>query len=277
MAALDTPEQLNNNASVPAEAPPQPAANAPDASVASQTEAQNGADPGPPAEDPPWLAKRLKDFSRQRTTAERRAMRLEREVAELRTKLEQQPQPKSADLRPSDFPNYDAFVEAKIDQRVAEKTNEAVRATVGTSADRDAATAAQTTYNAFMSNAEEEAEAAGVDLDAVFDTLRRQPNFPQQIFDLVAEADHPARLAEYLAENPGELDRVSRLGPAMAERALAKMQASFPKLKSKPNATDVPEPPPKMGGRGASVVDPEKIEDMAQYKAYWEARRERKA
>jgi hypothetical protein len=199
-------------------------------------------------------------------------MRLEAEVADLK-KAVQQPQAKGADLRPSDFPNYDAFVEAKIDQRVAAKTEEAVRATVGSSAERDAAQAAQRTYDAFMSNAAEEAEAAGVDLDAVFDTLRRQPNFPQQIFELVAASDHPARLAEHLAENPGELDRVSRLGPAMAERALAKIEAGFGKLKSKPNATGAPPPVPTVGGRGASQVDPEKIDDMAQYKAYWEARR----
>ncbi|MGZ3317258.1 MAG: hypothetical protein ACXU95_08125 [Isosphaeraceae bacterium] len=167
-------------------------------------------------------------------------------------------------------------MEAKIDRTVEAKTEEKLRANLGTSADREAARAAQTTYEAFMTNAAEEAEAAGVDLDAVFDTLRRQPSFPQQIFDLVAEADHPARLAEYLAENPGELDRVSRLGPAMAERALAKMQASLPKLKSKPNATNAPPPVPTVGGRGASQLDPEKIEDMEQYKAYWLARREGK-
>lgn len=241
-----------------------------DGSAPSPTDAPAGEDQANPAKvpatEPDWFKQRIKQITRQRGEAERRAMRLEAEVADLK-KVVQQPQAKSADLRPSDFPNYDAFVEAKIDQRVTAKTEEAVRATVGSSAERDAATAAQATYNAFMSNAAEEAEAAGVDLDAVFDTLRRQPSFPQQIFELVAEADHPARLAEYLAENPGELDRVSRLGPAMAERALAKMQATFGKLKSKPNATDVPEPPPKMGGRGASPVDPEKINDMAEYKA----------
>jgi hypothetical protein len=180
-------------------------------------------------------------------------MRLEAKLADLE-KVVQQPQAKSADLRPNDFPNYDAFVEAKIEA----KTEEKLRANLGTSAEREAAARANSTYEAFMTNATEEAEAAGVDLDAVFDTLRRQPSFPQHVFDLVAEADHPARLAEYLAENPGELDRVSRLGPAMAERALVKMQASFGKLKaSKPNATDVPPPPPRVGGRGASNVDPE--------------------
>ena len=253
-----------------------PAAATTGGSAPPPTETPNGEAPAEPeAKAPDWFVTETSKLRRQRTESERRAMRLEAEVAELR-KAVQQPQAKSADLRPSDFPNYDEFVKATIKQTVATETDEKLRATVGSSAEREATRAAQANYEAFMANAAENAETAGVNLTAVMRTLARQPLFPQEIFNLVAESDQPARLAQYLAKNPDELSRVSRMDSELAEETLTEIQASLPKLKPRSNATNAPPPVPTVGGRGASQLDPEKIDDMEQYKAYWQARRDGK-
>lgn len=118
---------------------------------------------------------------------------------------------------------------------------------------------------AFIDKATEAADAAGIDLDAVMETLKAAPNLSPTVADfLFTETKHPAQLAEYLAENPSELDRISRLGPALAAKSLAKLDAQVAP-KAKPTATKAPAPGPTVGGRAVHHGDWRKSDDMSEF------------
>jgi hypothetical protein len=271
MSELDSTENLSN-AQVP-EAPTPPAAPPAD-SAPAPTEAPNGEaqanqkDDPPQGEEPEWFKQRIKQVTRQRRESERRADRLAAEIEALK-RAPQAAQPKSTELRPENFPTYDSFIEAKIQAGVREASEVADSRRSQTEAQR----AAATRIEAFMTKATEQAEAADIDLDAVMETLTTAPLLSQSVLDRLAESKQSARLAEFLAENPAELDRVSRLGPALAKKALDKVEAGLA-APPKPNATNAPPPPPKVGGRSVNQTDWRKTDSMDDYGANWQRDRE---
>ncbi len=246
-------------------------------STPAPTEAPDGAAPAnPAAEEPKWFKQRIKQITRQRGEAERRALRLEAEVEALKKAIPTSG--KSAELRQEDFPNYDAYQRAVARQEGRAGALEVVEASTKTLTEREAQQAVNANYETFIEKAAEEAEAADVDMDAVLETLAAAPLLSQTIVEALAESDHPARLAEYLAENPDELARVSRLGPALAKRALAKAEAAFSAGKTpKPNATNAPAPPPKVGGRSVNQQDWRKSDNMDEYASNWAKEQEARA
>jgi hypothetical protein len=239
------------------------------APAATQTEAPTGEQaPAEPPAPPDWFVKEKSKLQRQRRDADRRAERLAAELEAIkRSQVRQQPQ--AAELRPQDFPNYDAFVEAKIEA----KTNEKIEALNRSRSEQEAHSAAKSLQETFFEKATEQAEAADIDLEAVMETLASAPLLSAPVLEHLAKSDHTARLAEWLAENPGELERVSRLGPALAKKSLAKVEASFTDAKPPPNATKAPPPVPPVGGRAVTNVDPSKL-NMDDYAAYWRKRQE---
>lgn len=236
------------------------------APAATQTEAPEG-DPAP-AEPPDWFVKEKTKLQRQRRDADRRAERLAAELEVLK-RGQVQPQRQSTELRPQDFPNYDAYVEAKIEA----KTDEKIGALNRSRSEQEAQGAVASLRDAFIERATEQAEAADVDLDAVMETLGQAPLLSPTVLEHLAKSDNTARLAEYLAENPGELDRVSRLGPALAKKSLARMEASFG-AKPKPSVTNAPPPVPKVGGRTVTQKDWRQSDDMDAYAAGWRKEQE---
>lgn len=252
---------------MPAAAPP--ADSAPALTETPAGEAQANPTDKPPSEEPEWFKQRIKQITRQRREEERRADRLAAENEVLRRT---QPAPaKSADLRPQDFTDYSEYTKAVAKAEVSEQIGAATRSGSEQAYMQDLTKLNET----FMEKATKQAEAAGIDLDDVLETLG-QPRVPftRQVMQLVAESDHTARLAEYLAENPAELDRVSKLGPALAKKALAKVEATFGAA-PKPNATKAPPPVPTVGGRAVTQIDPSKL-SMDDYAKYWAKREEAK-
>jgi hypothetical protein len=241
------------------------------ASATTQTEAPTGEEAPAEqskAEPPDWFVREKSKLQRQRRDADRRAERLAAELEALK-RVQVQPQRQSAELRPQDFPNYDAYVEAKIEA----KTDEKIGALARSRSEQEAQGAVHNLREAFLEKATEQAEAADIDLEAVMETLGQAPLLSPTVLEHLAKSEQPARLAEWLAENPGELDRVSRLGPALAKKSLAKVEASFTDAKPKPNATKAPPPVPPVGGRAVTNVDPSKL-NMDDYAAYWRKRQE---
>ena len=241
-----------------------PAAETTDVSATSQTEAPQGeAAPAEPPAPPDWFVKEKSKLQRQRREADRRAERLAAELEAL--KRERAPtQPRSTDLRPESFPNYDAFIEAKVEA----KTSEKIEALNRSRAEQDAHRSAQSLQQTFLEKAHEQAEAADIDMEPVLETLAQAPLLSPTVLEHLASSEHAARLAEWLAENPGELDRVSRLGPALAKKSLAKVEASFG-AKPKPSVTNAPPPVPKVGGRTVTQKDWRSSDDMDAYGAAW--------
>ncbi len=267
MSELDNTENLSN-AQVP-EAPTPPAAPPAD-SAPAPTEAPNGeAQAEPEAEKTPaWFVKETSKLRRQRAESERRADRLAAEIEALK-KAPQQQQPKSNELRPEDFPNYDAFIGAKIAAGVREGIGAAEQHRSQTEVEK----AVLRQREVFIEKASAQAEEAGIDLEDVMDTLRRQPLVSEDVVQYLAGSEEAARLAEYLAEHPDELRRISQLGPALAKKSLAKAEASIG-AKAKPNATNAPPPPPKVGGRSVNQTDWRKTENMEDYGSNWQKDRE---
>ncbi len=240
------------------------------APAATQTEAPGDGEQAPaePPAPPDWFVKEKTKLQRQRRDADRRAERLAAELESLK-RGQVQPQRQSAELSSKDFPNYDAYVEAKIEA----KTDERIAALSRARSEQEAQGAVASLRDAFIEKATEQAEAADIDLDAVMETLGQAPLLSPTVLEHLAKSENTARLAEYLAENPGELDRVSRLGPALAKKSLARMEASFG-AKPKPSVTNAPPPVPKVGGRTVTQKDWRQSDDMEAYAAGWRKERE---
>lgn len=253
------------------------------APVATPTEAQDGAAPGTeqpkPAEgdEPEWFKKRLKDISRQRRNEERRADRLAAELESLKRGA-QPAQPKAQELRSQDYPSYDAFIKAQAEQAARETVRAEIDAATKASAEQGAAQATQRATQTFLEKAQAQAEEADIDLDAVMETLSLQPVLSQTVVEHLAQSEVPARLAEYLAVNPGKLHDVSMMGPALARKELAKLEAGLKSVAAKPPATKAPPVPPTVGGRGItqkSINDMGMDEFAVEFMAQEEARLKR--
>jgi hypothetical protein len=252
---------------VPGEGSPPPAEAAQAAPVAAPTEAQDGADPGTdtpkPAEgdEPEWFKKRLKDISRQRRNEERRADRLAAELEQLRKQLPTSaPQPKAAELKPEQFTDYAAFTRAQAEQAARETVRAEIEAATRASAEQAEAQAGMRLKETFIEKAQAQAEEAGIDFEAVMETLSMQPVLSQTVVEHLASSESPAKMAEYLALNPGELQRVSMMGPALARKELAKLESGLKPATAKPPVTQAPPPVPTVGGRG---VTQKRVNDMS--------------
>jgi hypothetical protein len=108
--------------------------------------------------------------------------------------------------------------------------------------------------------------------DKVMETITSE-SFPinRVIMDFLGETEKPADMAKWLADNPGEARRISRMSEAVAVRALEKAEARIA-TKPAPKITNAPPPPPTVNGRGTPSFDPEKA-SMDDYAKHWEQRR----
>lgn len=267
-------------ANVPAEgtAKPPAAEAAQVAPVATPTEAQDGAAPGAepakPAEgeEPEWFKKRLKDISRQRRNEERRADRLAAELESLKRTVPQQ-QATAPEPRQQDFQDYAAFTKAQAEHAARETVKAEIEAANKANAEREAAQAGRRSFEAFMEKATVQAEEADIDLDAVMETLSAQPLLSPTVMEHLAKSENAAKMAEFLALNPGELERVSKMGPTLARRELAKVEAGLKPAAAKPPATQAPPPGPTAGGRGIAQKSVDKM-DMEEFAAHFNASEE---
>ena len=105
----------------------------------------------------------------------------------------------------------------------------------------------------------ERLEESGVS-DEVMKTITK-PNFPINVVmrDFLGDTDRPAEMAQWLADNPDEARRISRLSPVVALRALERAEAKIAKPAPK-ISTRAPAPPQTVQG-GASA--PSSIERMS--------------
>jgi hypothetical protein len=107
--------------------------------------------------------------------------------------------------------------------------------------------------------------------DKVMDTITAD-SFPinRVIMDFLGETEKPAHMAQWLADNPSEARRISRMSEAVAVRALEKAEARLAS-KPAPRTTNAPPPPITVNGRGAPTFNPEKA-SMEDYAKHWEER-----
>lgn len=115
----------------------------------------------------------------------------------------------------------------------------------------------------------ERLEEAGKDIedfDEVMETITSDDfTISRTMRDFLGEADRPAHLAQWLAQNPKEAARIARLEPAVAVRALEKAEARLPAAKPTPKKVTGAQPPVStVGGGSTATFDPQKA-DMDDY------------
>lgn len=118
----------------------------------------------------------------------------------------------------------------------------------------------------------ERLEEAGKDIedfDEVIETITSEDfTISRTMRDFLGEAERPAHLAQWLAQNPKEAARIARLEPAVAVRALEKAEARLPAAKPTPKkVTGAPPPVSTVGGSSTASFDPQKA-DMDDFAAW---------
>lgn len=286
MTDIDENANLGETTPVPAAPDAAPASNPAASATANQGESpavpsQEGPADAKDGDEPPRKFQESPEYrrlQRQRGSAERRAARAEAQIADLQRQLQEvrkTPAP-GAELRPQDFPTYDAYVAATAKNEAKAAAREEVEAGLRSRIEQATASSAQQRKAAFIEKAAPDAEAAGIDIEEIMDELSMAPMVSQTVANyLFDKSERPAQLAEYLAENPAELDRISRINtPALAERSLAKLEARFAAPKARPSVTKAPAPGPTVSGRAVHHGDWRQSNDMDDYATNWHKERE---
>ncbi|HEX7971882.1 MAG TPA: hypothetical protein VF501_06650 [Thiobacillus sp.] len=178
------------------------------------------------------------------------------------------PADSNARPEPSQFKSYDEFVEALTDWKTDQK--------LASRAAQDRSQAITSRVTEANAKALEKLTESGKDIedfDSVLETITAS-DFPVSpaMRDYLTEADHPAYVAQYLADHRKDAERIYGMNSAATVRELDKIAArAVPK--SRLNATNAPPPVPTVGGRSVHPGDPLKTDDMEEYHAHWEARR----
>lgn len=237
----DWPEPAKVTTTAPAAASDEPDEDEPAVAPVAAPEASAAA-PVPTPEKP--VSKRqqhINDLMRRAAESDQRAAALEAKLAALEGRVAPAAEPEPAatpapvidpsDPEPleADFDDYRSFVKATAKWEIRQAQREAL-------AESEAAQRAQAEMSrleAFQSTAKtwigrrddflakhpDKAEAMVTFLDGV------HPGTP--IGDVILESEVGAEIADYLAFHPQEAERIARLAPISALRALGKLEAKF--------------------------------------------------
>jgi len=167
------------------------------------------------------------------------------------------------------FESYEDYVEAltewKLERREAAKAEQA-KAEAAKQQQAELAKSWQARQDAVRAKYDDYDEVVGQEI-----------SITRVMEQALLESDHGAELAYWLGSNPKEAERIAKLGPVAAIKALAKIEDSLsggsaePPAKPKPRASSAPEPISPLGARGSvATKDPDKM-TFQEYKAWREA------
>ena len=223
-------------------------------------------DEGDKPKAPAGLQKSINRLTRQRGEAERRAIRAEAELEALRKVQQPPPAQTIAPPKQSDFASYDEYVKALAEQHARKVAGEAVQGIVGQFEQQNAQRQAEQARDSFLREATTQAKAANIDFEDVWDTLTSAPNLSEPVAVALFESDNKALVAQHLAENPDELERLSFLSPVQAVRELAKLDLQM--AKPGPRTTKAPAPVGTVRGSATPTEDPRRMsmDDYAKWR-----------
>ena len=171
---------------------------------------------------------------------------------------------------PADFDDYNKYVIALTDHRVKVAKQEWDRENEQTRASSDQKTRMENLHTKMQDGFTKYADFEEVAFD------RTASHITPMIVDILADCDHPADVAYYLAKNRVEGVAISKMTPLQAARAITriedKLTGSTPPPPIKPNTTKAPPPINALGsgGSGGLEKDPEKMNNK-EYAAWREA------
>ena len=214
--------------------------------------------------------KRIDELTRQKHDERRRADKLANELDDLRNK---DSIPKDSPIQlgapdPNAYPagKYDPdYLMARQDYLIEQKL-----------AEREAIKNRQAKYVA-IANSEKESEKVHSDFKSVkVDFLDHALSGIPAFMEIVGDSDNPAELMYFLGKNPKELDKISEMTPAAANRYIGRLEARINETPTQETAkvTSAPKPITPLGG-AKSTVSEKKEEDMSmeEYAAWYKNRK----
>lgn len=228
---------------------------------APETETGDDAAAAPEAPKRKSAQDRIDELTRARREAEREAEFWRTKALQSPTPAQPQPEPQG-DGRPD--PNtYEGGVydPAYIEDLAGWKAEQLVEQTL---TKREKQRQTETAIEAFTRRVSEQfpdGEPEGLA------ALRRLPELPQAIGEVIISSENGPKLADYLGTNPRELQRLSGLAPHLQAYELAKIETRLTAPASPPpkTATDAPEPPPRARGAGGQFKVSPDTEDFAAF------------
>lgn len=155
----------------------------------------------------------------------------------------------------SDFEDYVAFEDAKADYRMAKALATQRVADREAQASSRQTTARQEAVEAFHDRMDEARDAIS-DFDTVIAAAKDRTVSPH-VGELVVESEKGGLLSYYLAKNPAELDKLNRMSPLQAAKAVGALEHRLTLAKPK-KAPSAPAPAkPVSGGAAPSSPDAE--------------------
>lgn len=219
--------------------------------AADQQEDDNSGDDAAAATDEPAPKPRKSAQERiDEITAKHREA--EREAEYWRTKALQGPEPKpTAQPEPAGRPDPATYDEGAYDPRYVEdvaawRADQIVNQRLNEERHQTRMQTAIQRFDAKTAELYPDGEPAGLV------ALRRAPNLPNAIADVILGSDIGPKLAEHLGDNPREFNRLSALPPHLQAYELGKLEARLaaPAAPKPKTATDAPEPTPQVRGAG---------------------------
>lgn len=216
----------------------------PEADKPSEASTESGGKSGDddPAK-PNWASDRIKELTRKRREAERRAERAEQKLKEAQ----------QTNLDDLDF-----------EDQIAEKT---VRRSRQETLETEREVARDLAWEAFS-----ESEAIARQKYADYDAVTRNKAVPitSEIVELAMDSDVGPELVYHLGKNPQEADRIAALPPKRLAVEIGRLEAKL--TAPKPIVTPPPDPVTPIGSGGSASMqkDPSKM-SMSEYVA-WRAK-----
>jgi len=226
------------------------------------------------------VGKRINELTREKYEERRAREAAEAELADLRAKLANQgrdtatgnPQPT---LDQFDY-DYEAFNEALSDWKAEQKLAQRSQAE-SQRQQQEAAKAKQAAAQKMIAEYQEQ------DPDGWQEAISAPINYTPAMLDALGDSDRAPEIAVYLARHLDEADRISRMPPAAAIRALVRIESGLEDKPAKPTPREIPKkltntpPPPRTltSGTGSPKInlDDPKISPEARIAA-WRAQRQ---
>lgn len=207
------------------------------------------------------VQKRIDELTRARRDAERRADQAMRLLEQERTRETRpaapQPKPDAVPKR-DDFETYEDYIEAKATHSARKMINEELRKVEHTMS-QDIEKERQQAEEQEVHSRLEIIKTKGREKYQDFDAVALAENLPitRAMAEAIAESDVADEVSYYLGKNPEEAERISKMRPLSAARAIGLLETT---LKTKPSQTKAPSPArPTSGGGSQSTRDLAKL------------------
>jgi hypothetical protein len=237
----------------------------PEAQEASGDDAAASTDE--PAERPRPTAKdRINELTRDKHEAKREADAAKAEAEywrqeALRQQKAEAPKPPPKEDAEPDPANYTygetdaAFIRdaAKYEARLE------VRREMAQERERDQFQSNIRTFEQRVSQQYPDGEPAGIS------ALRRAPNLPQPIAEIILTSEHGPKLADHLGSHPAEFNRLSALAPHTQAYELAKLEMRLTAKPQPKTLTNAPDPTPTVRGAGGQFKAAPDTSDFAAF------------